>query len=86
MKKDKLSLKNPSNETAKEFFLPLTSSELIALRGKPTVFKMIKPSSTNNSEWIYFNTDNEEHYFFKDEELVRWEKIPFYYSMKGSAK
>ena len=65
--------------------LPLTSADIITLRGKPAVAKITKPSAPNNGqkpilqsreEWIYFDKDNKEYYFFENEQLVRWKKIP----------
>jgi len=65
--------------------LPLTRANIITLRGKPAVVMITKPSAPHTSkkpilqsheEWIYFDKDNKEYYFFENEQLVRWKKIP----------
>jgi len=57
----------------------LTKKDILVLKGSPAA-KMMKGyesfTSSQLEEWVYYNQVNnsKEHYLFKDEHLVNWEK------------
>jgi hypothetical protein len=62
--------------------LPLTTDDIITLRGKP-VAKKIKELKNfallSLEEWIYYNlnTKEQEYFLFKNGCLMNWQKKPF---------
>ncbi|MBI4833315.1 MAG: hypothetical protein HY811_00645 [Planctomycetes bacterium] len=66
------------NKTTLNKMLPLTTDDIMALRGKP-VAKWLKPKKDSepvSEEWIYLfpQTNSKEHYLFKNGCLVNWKK------------
>ncbi|MBI4833919.1 MAG: hypothetical protein HY811_03755 [Planctomycetes bacterium] len=71
-------------ETKNPVCPPLTTGDIVTLRGKPMV-KIIKPGNKNagrelrltqKEEWVYLSIqdNSNEHYFFDGEHLVGWKK------------
>ena len=63
---------------------PLTCADILTLKSKPAITYISKSSSNTrkklipviNKEWIYYNQDDEQHFYFKNDLLVHWEKDP----------
>jgi hypothetical protein len=60
---------------AKSACLPLTQEDVFVLRGKPMA-KMIAPaqgkSDNKGEEWIYYKSNKEEHFIFKNGKLAEY--------------
>ena len=60
---------------------PLSEKDVFNLRGNPAVkstqLKDDELRRDRDSEWVYYSLSDytEEHYFFRNGRLVRWEKI-----------
>lgn len=83
------------NGASHNFLSFVTSKDISILRGKPAVSRIIGEAALRSGkkllrqadmEWIYFGLKGEEHYFFKNEQLVYWKPIPYLCDMKSGMK
>lgn len=86
MNENNLLRKEPRRAIRQNNLMELSGADIVSLYGKPAVMIITKDpnfragkrnASETGEEWIYYIKDNEEHYFFKNNKLIRWEKVPF---------
>lgn len=53
---------------------PLTSDDILALKGQPMAKKVKPNNGLTQEEWIYYRAsiNSKEHYIFKNGRLIEW--------------